>query len=96
MSRYIDKQMLISALNAKSDMALGTPKVVFAHVSKMVELLPTADVAESVGEYNGLTAAEQLNLYRNKYYSDGNATEKGIIANAINDVLPSFLKGDKA
>lgn len=46
MSRYIDKQMLISALNAKSEMALGTPKAVFAHVSKMVELLPTADVAE--------------------------------------------------
>lgn len=46
MSRYIDKQMLIIALNAKSDMALGTPKAVFAHVSKMVELLPTADVVE--------------------------------------------------
>ncbi len=48
MSRYIDKQMLIIALNAKSDMALGTPKTVFAHVSKMVELLPTADVVEVV------------------------------------------------
>lgn len=46
MGRYIDKQMLIIALNAKSDMALGTPKAVFAHVSKMVELLPTADVVE--------------------------------------------------
>ena len=46
MSRYIDKQMLISTLNAKSDMALGTPKAVFAHVSKMVELLSTADVAK--------------------------------------------------
>lgn len=58
--------------------------------------IPTADVAELVGEYNGLTAVEQLNLYRNKYYTDGNATEKGIIANAINDILPSLLKGDKA
>lgn len=48
MSRYIDKQMLIIALNAKSDMALGTPKAVFAHVSKMVELLPPADVVEVV------------------------------------------------
>lgn len=48
MSRYIDKQMLIIALNAKSDMALGTPKVVFAHVSEMVKLLPTADVVEVV------------------------------------------------
>ena len=96
MSRYIDKQMLIIALNANSDMALGTPKEHFADVGKMVEPLPTADVAESVGEYNGLTAVEQLNLYRNKYYSDGNATEKGIIANAINDVFQSLLKGDEA
>ncbi len=54
------------------------------------------DVAESVGEYNGLTSAEQLNLYRNKYYTDGNATEKGIIANAINDILPGLLRGDKS
>lgn len=96
MGRYIDKQMRIIALNAKSDMAFGTPKEHFADVGKMVEPLPTADVAESVGEYNGLTAVEQLNLYRNKYYSDGNATEKGIIANAINDVFPSLLKGDEA
>lgn len=63
---------------------------------KFIRSIPTADVAESVGEYNGLTSAEQLNLYRNKYYTDGNATEKGIIANAINDILPSLLKGDKA
>lgn len=79
-----------------ADVAFGTLKEHFADVGKMVEPLPTADVTESVGEYNGLTATEQLNLYRNKYYSDGNATEKGIIANAINDVFPSLLKGGKS
>ena len=33
-----------------------------------------------------------LNCYRNKYYNDGNATEQGIIANAINDVLPILVE----
>ena len=32
-----------------------------------------------------------LNCYRNKYYSDGNSTEQGLVANAINDVLPILL-----
>lgn len=40
--------------------------------------------------YEGLTARQQLNLFRNLYYNEGNATEKGIIANAINDILPQF------
>ena len=35
--------------------------------------------------YDGLTSRQQLNLFRNLYYNDGNATEYGIIANAIND-----------
>lgn len=37
--------------------------------------------------YRNLPTNEQLNLYRNKYFTDGNATENGIIANAINDML---------
>ena len=32
-----------------------------------------------------------LNCYRNKYYADGNSTEQGIIANAINNVLPTLV-----
>jgi hypothetical protein len=39
---------LIGILDAKSEMAMGTPKAVFASVSKMVELLPAADVVEVV------------------------------------------------
>lgn len=38
-------------------------------------------------EYNGLSFMQQLNLYRNRYYTDGNSTERGIIANAINDIF---------
>lgn len=40
--------------------------------------------------YEGLTPRQQLNLYRNLYYEDGNATERGVVANAINDILPEY------
>lgn len=42
--------------------------------------------------YENLTAEQQLNFYRNKYYTEGNHTEKGIIANAINDILPKYVR----
>lgn len=45
---YIERGTLIGILDAKSEMAMGTPKAVFASVSKMVELLPAADVVEVV------------------------------------------------
>lgn len=32
-----------------------------------------------------------LSCYRNKHYADGNATEQGVIANAINEVLPILV-----
>jgi hypothetical protein len=48
MIRYIDADALINILNAKADMAMGTPKEVFFSVAKMVELLPTKDVVEVV------------------------------------------------
>jgi hypothetical protein len=35
-----------------------------------------------------LQPEEILNLFRNRYYVDGNQTENGIVANALNDVLP--------
>ena len=41
--------------------------------------------------YDGLTSREQLNLFCNLYYNDGNATEYGIIANAINDCLTEVV-----
>lgn len=33
----------------------------------------------------GMTAAEILNYYRNLYYAEPQTTERGIVANAIND-----------
>lgn len=33
-----------------------------------------------------------LNAFRNKYYTDGNNTENGIVANALNDILPEYVK----
>jgi hypothetical protein len=42
--------------------------------------------------YEGLTPNQQLNLFRNLYYNDGYATERGIIANAINHILPKIIR----
>ena len=92
MSRYINAEVMEQRVR---EAMVNSPHMI-PPLIKFIRSIPTADVAESVGEYNGLTSAEQLNLYRNKYYTDGNATEKGIIANAINDILPSLLKGDKS
>ena len=48
MAEYIERQGAISILNAKSDMALGTPKQCFAAAAAMLEKLPAADVVEVV------------------------------------------------
>lgn len=45
---YIERGALIDIFNSKSDMATGTPKLVFANAAKMVELMPAADVAPVV------------------------------------------------
>lgn len=41
-----------------------------------------------MNDYSNMTSMEKLNYFRNLYYADGNTTENGIIANALNDVLP--------
>lgn len=48
MSKYINAETLIDMLNAKADMALGTPKAVLGNVIKMIDLLPPADVVKVV------------------------------------------------
>lgn len=40
--------------------------------------------------YEELTPLQQINLFRNLYYNDGYATERGVIANAINDILSEY------
>lgn len=32
-----------------------------------------------------------LNVFRNRYYADGGSTENGIVADAINDILPRMI-----
>lgn len=41
-----------------------------------------------------MSAIEILNLFRNKYYNDGNETELGVVANAINELMPKLSKMD--
>lgn len=36
----------------------------------------------------GLTSIEILNLYRNLYYKEGVNTERGLVAAALNELLP--------
>lgn len=39
-----------------------------------------------------MTSEQILNAFRNKYYTDGNNTENGIVANAIDEILPEYVK----
>ena len=39
----------------------------------------------------GMTAEEVLNYYRNLYHAEPQSTERGIVANALNDILPRMI-----
>lgn len=43
-------------------------------------------------EYAGMNAFEILNYYRNCHYMDDSNTESGILANAINEILPEYSR----
>lgn len=47
------------------------------------------DFAEATKE---MSAAEILNYYRNLYYAEPQVTERGIMANAINDYLTAGVQ----
>lgn len=62
MAEYIEREVLKSIFDAKSDMATGMPKVCFASVAKMIDKLPAADVAEvKHGEWKYQPATQTLN-----------------------------------
>ncbi len=44
----------------------------------------------------GMTAAEILNYYRNLYYTEPQVTERGIVANAINDYFKEVVPRSEA
>jgi hypothetical protein len=43
-------------------------------------------------EYEGLSSEEKLNHFRNKYYTDDNHIENGIISEALNELLPDYCR----
>ena len=45
-----------------------------------------------VDECRGLTSPEILNLYRNYYYQQPVNTEQGLVAAALNEILPTYTK----
>ena len=54
-------------------------------------------VDDFVNEAKDMTAVEVLNYYRNLYYAEPQNTERGVVANAINEVLPQMqLTQEKA
>lgn len=71
MSKYINAETLIEMLNAKADMAQGTPKAVFGNVIKMIDLLPPADAVEVVRCKNCRMAEEDL-MIDGWYYCNNN------------------------
>ena len=46
MAEYIEREKFKNILEAKAEMAIGTPKEVFYNAAKMLELIPAADVVE--------------------------------------------------
>ena len=44
-----------------------------------------------VNGINGEDSAEILNWYRNLYHCESTTTERGIMARAINDILPKYV-----
>lgn len=43
----------------------------------------------------GMTETQILNLYRNWYYKEPNTTERGIVAWAINKILPTYCNREE-
>lgn len=48
-----------------------------------------------VREVENMTPVEILNYYRNLYYAEPQTTEQGVVANAINEVLPKTQAAHK-
>ena len=42
-------------------------------------------------EYKDMTPEEKLNYFRNLHYDESDNTEAGVIADAINDILPKYV-----
>lgn len=47
-AEYIDKQSIVDILIAKSDMAIGDAKMIYAHAARIVDRLPPENVASVV------------------------------------------------
>lgn len=86
MPEYIDRKALQEMLNAKSEMAQGTPKQVFCAVAKMVELLPAADVVPVVhGEWE--RSPKQYSYYQYRCSACGCDNYSHITRNGVVKVM---------
>ena len=69
-----------------------------ADIEKAVADSKRIQAEDFAQDCRGLTSLEILNLYRNRYYQCGMNTEHGVVAAAINEILPvhtRFLKAQR-
>lgn len=58
-----------------------------------IEKAPTVDAVEAIKSTEEIEQALSiLNIYRNSYYAEPSGTVKYAVANAINTILPLFVK----
>lgn len=73
-----------------------TDKVTFSDgksINETIETFPTVDAVEAIKSTEEIEQALSiLNIYRNSYYAEPSNTVKYAVANAINTILPLFVK----
>lgn len=63
-----------------------------ADIEKAVADSKRLDEEYFVKQCKGSTATEILNFYRNYYYTESVNTEHGLVAAAMNEVLPTYTR----
>jgi len=63
-----------------------------ADVEKAVADSRRLDEDYFMQQCRGLTSPEILNFYRNYYYQEPSCTEHGLVAVALNEILPNYTR----
>lgn len=64
-----------------------------ALIASTLKKMPTIDAVEAIKSTDEIEQALRiLNIYRNSYYTEPSGTIKFAVANAINTILPLFVK----
>ncbi len=83
-------------IDGYGDVGLRPGVTVGEAICKLADLEEQCAKNFFVAQCAGLTSVEILNLYRNWYYQEGMNTEQGVVAAAINEILPTHTRFLKA